>query len=172
MGWSLRTLILTMVLVGCGGGESEVLPIGFVNQTQHSVADLWTIWKSAQQSLARKVDLNPLQRSDPGVLADMRQGDSRAFREAPHQIGVAREPDVTSATLFGTTGVLRMDPTGLIACPQPCNVRYAAAFSKYDLHLTRYAESWEFEGDNFAIILEYEFENQILSALGYNMSWR
>ncbi|OLB83448.1 MAG: hypothetical protein AUI17_08415 [Acidobacteriales bacterium 13_2_20CM_2_55_5] len=102
----------------------------------------------------------------------MRQGDSRAFREAPHQIGAAREPDVTSATLFGTTGVLRMDPTGLIACPQPCNVRYAAAFSKYDLHLTRYAESWEFEGDNFAILLEYEFENQILSALGYNMSWR
>ena len=92
MGWSLRTLILTMVLVGCGGGESEVLPIGFVNRTQQSGADLWTIWKSAQQSLARKVDLNPLQRSDPGVLADMRQGDSRAFREAPHQIGVAREP--------------------------------------------------------------------------------
>ena len=28
------------------------------------------------------------------------------------------------------------------------------------------------EGDNFAILLEYEFENQILSALGYNMSWR
>ncbi len=26
MGWSLRTLILTMVLVGSGGGESEVLP--------------------------------------------------------------------------------------------------------------------------------------------------
>src|SRR2546422_11682665 len=88
MGWSLRTLILTMVLVGCGGGESEVLPIEFVNRTQHSGADLWTIWKSAQQSLARKVDLNPLQRSDPGVLADMRQGDSRALREAPHRLGL------------------------------------------------------------------------------------
>jgi len=174
MGWSLRTLILTMVLVGCGGGASDVLPIGFVNQTQHSVAELWTIWKSAQLSLVKKVDLNPLQRSFPGVVADIRPGDLGALSEAPHQIRVAGEPDVTSGTLFGTTGVLRTDPTGLIACPQPCNVRYAAAFSKYDLHLTRYAESWEFEGDNFAVILEYEFENQIqiLSALGYNMRWR
>src|ERR1700675_3102052 len=93
MGWSLRTLILTMVLVGCGGGASDVLPIGFVNQTQHSVAELWTIWKSAQQNLAKKVDLNPLQRSVPGVLADIRPGDSRALRAAPHQIRVAREPD-------------------------------------------------------------------------------
>jgi len=172
MGWSLRTLILTMVLVGCGGGASDVLPIGFVNQTQHSAAELWTIWKSAQQSLARKVDLNPLQRSDSGALTDLRPGDSRALHEAPHQIQVGAEPDVASGILFGTTGVLRADPTGLIACPQPCNVRYAAAFSKYDLRLTRYAESWEFEGDNFAIILEYEFENQILSGLGYNMRWR
>jgi hypothetical protein len=172
MGWSLRTLILTMVLVGCGGGASDVLPVGFVNQTQHSLAELWTIWKSAQQSLAKKVDLNPLQRSFPGVVADIRPGDSRALRAAPHQILVAREPDVGSGILFGATGVLRTDPTGLIACPQPCNVRYAAAFSKYDLRLTRYAESWEFEGDNFAIILEYEFENQILSVLGYNMRWR
>ena len=172
MGWSLRTLILTMVLVGCGGSASDVLPIGFVNQTQHSVAELWTIWRSAQESLARKVDLNLLQRSDPGAITDLRPGDSRALHEAPHQIRVAAEPDVVSGTLFGTTGVLRTDPTGLIACPQPCNVRYAAAFSKYDLRLTRYAQSWEFEGDNFDIILEYEFENQILSALGYNMRWR
>ena len=82
MGWSLRTLILTMVLVGCGGGASDVLPIGFVNQTQHSAAELWTIWRSAQQSLARKVDLNPLQRSDPGAIADLRPGDSRALHEA------------------------------------------------------------------------------------------
>jgi hypothetical protein len=172
MGWSLRTLILTVVLVGCGGGASDVLPIGFVNQTQHSAAELWAIWKSAQQSLAKKIDLNPLQRSLPGVVADIRPGNSQALRVAPHQIRVARAPDVASGTLFGATGVLRTDPTGLIPCPQPCNIRYAAAFSKYDLRLTRYAESWEFEGDNFAIILEYEFENQILSALGYNMRWR
>jgi len=171
MGWSLRTLILTMVLVGCGGGASDVLPIGFVNQTRHSVAELWTIWKTAQQSLAKKIDLNPLQRSLPGVAADIRPGDSRVLRQAPHQIRVARAPDVASGTLFGATGVLRTDPTGLIACPQPCNVRYAAAFSKYDLRLTKYAESWEFEGD-FSTILEYEFENQILSGLGYNMKWR
>jgi hypothetical protein len=172
MGWSLRTLILTMVLVGCGGGASDVLRVGFVNQTRHSMAELWTIWKDAQRSLANKIDLNPLQRSFPGVQADIRPGDSRALRAAPYQIRVAAHPDVASGILFGMTGVLRTDPTGLIACPQPCNVRFAAAFSKYDLHLTKYAESWEFEGDNFSIILEYEFENQILSGLGYNMRWR
>src|SRR2546430_17285575 len=71
MGWSLRTLILTMVLVGCGGGASDVLPIGFVNETQHSVAEIWTIWKNTQQNLAKNVDLNPLQRSLPGAVADI-----------------------------------------------------------------------------------------------------
>src|SRR2546423_8144885 len=129
MGWSARTLILTMILVGCGGGASDVLPIGFVNQTQHSVAELWTIWKSAQQSLARKVDLNPLQRSDPGAIADLRPGDSRALHEAPHQLRVAAGPDGASGLLFGTSGVVRADPTGLIASPPPCNARSARALS-------------------------------------------
>src|SRR5436190_16867828 len=90
MGWSARTLILTMILVGCGGGASDVLPIGFVNQTQHSVAELWTIWKSAQQSLARKVDLNPLQRSDPGAIADLRPGDSRVCTRRLIRFGLRR----------------------------------------------------------------------------------
>ena len=172
MGWGLRTLILTMVLVGCGGGASDVLPVGFVNQTQHSVAELWTIWKSAQQSLAKKVDLNPLQRSFPGVVADIRPGDSRALRAAPHQIRVAREPDVGSGILFGATGVLRTDPTGLIACPQPCNVNYAPAYSLYNQPATRYAASWESSSNNFDVLVEYEFENHILNALGYDTRWR
>jgi hypothetical protein len=35
-----------------------------------------------------------------------------------------------------------------------------------------YAVSWEFAGNNFSTIVQYEFENQILHTLGYNMSWR
>lgn len=59
----------------------------------------------------------------------------------------------------------------MIACPQPCNVRYAAGYSVYRRNITRYAASWE-EGDSFIFVLEYEFENQIMAALGYSLRWR
>jgi hypothetical protein len=74
--------------------------------------------------------------------------------------------------LLAQTGVYRADPTGLIACPQPCNVRYATAYSRYAPPRTKYAASWEPQSDNFKLILQYEFENYILSALGYDMRWR
>ncbi len=172
MGRSLRTLILTMILAGCGSGLPNALPIGFVNQTRHSDADLWALWKSAQQSLAQQVDLNPLQRSLYKVPADTLPGDARALKVMPHQLLVGASPDVSSSVLLTATGVYRPDPTGMIACPQPCNVRYAAAYSLYPHQLTTYAASWEFQGDNFSLILQYEFENQILAALGYDLSWR
>ena len=60
----------------------------------------------------------------------------------------------------------------MIACPQPCNVRYAAAYSIYSRDVTRYAASWEDQGDSFTFVLEYEFENQIMAALGYSLKWR
>jgi DNA-binding MarR family transcriptional regulator len=66
----------------------------------------------------------------------------------------------------------RADPTGLITCPQPCNVRYAPTYSLDSRPMSRYAASWEFSGNNFDFLLQYEFENQILSALGYDMQWR
>jgi len=57
---------------------------GFVNQTQHSDAELWTIWKAAQENLAHEVDLNPLQRSISGAPADIRPGDAGALKVMPH----------------------------------------------------------------------------------------
>ena len=171
-GRSLCTLLLTVVLVACEGELPETLPVGFVNHTQHSNTDLWTIWKAAQQSLAQQVDLNPLQRSLYNAAADIRPGDARALGVMPHQFVVGALPDVSSSVLLAATGVYRADPTGLIACPQPCNVRYAAAYSLYPRQLTKYAASWEFQGGNFSLILQYEFENQILAALNYNLQWR
>ena len=53
---------LGMILMACGG-RPEAVPVGFVNQTHHSDADLWTIWKAAQESVAQEVDLNPLEQS-------------------------------------------------------------------------------------------------------------
>lgn len=60
----------------------------------------------------------------------------------------------------------------MILCPQPCDVRYATAYSRYQPEITQYAASWESRESDFRTILEYEFENQILFALGYDTRWR
>src|SRR5579862_4737017 len=161
---NLWKLMLILGLLGCGG-QPNALPVGFVNQTRHSDDDLWVVWAAAQQTLNQEVDLNPLQRSSTGAPADIRPGDPRALGVMPHQLKVTAEPDVSAEALLAATGLERSDPTGMIACPAPCNVRYAVAYSFYSRDLTRYAASWEDKGDSFTFVLEYEFENQILAAL-------
>lgn len=168
----LHVVLACLWLAGCGGGFPGGLPAGFINQTQHSDADLWALWKTAQQELAQEVDLNPLRQSLYDAPADIRPGDARALSAMPHQLVVASEPDVNSNVLLAAAGVQRTDPTGLIACPQPCNVRFAAAYSLHSRQITKYARSWEFQGDNFSRILKNEFENQILAELGYSLRWR
>jgi hypothetical protein len=168
---NLWKLMLILGLLGCGG-QPNALPVGFVNQTRHSDDDLWVVWTAAQQTLNQEVDLSPLQRSSSGAPADIRPGDPRALGIMPHQLKVTAEPDVSAEILLAATGLERSDPTGMIACPAPCNVRYAVAYSFYSRDLTRYAASWEDKGDSFTFVLEYEFENQILAALGYSLRWR
>ena len=168
-----NALVLVIVfLQGCNGSPHSPLAAGFVNQTQHSDTELQAIWTEAQQSVAQGIDLNPLQRLSNDIPPDTRPGDPRAWSVEPHQLLVVAVPDVSSEDLFAATGERRSDPTGMIACPQPCNVRYSIAYSFYQPELTKYAASWEFKGDNFNVIVEYEFENHILSALGYDMKWR
>ena len=145
---------------------------GFVNHTRHSDAYLWAIWKTAQRSVASQVDLNPLQQSAENAPQVILPGDSRALSIKPQQLTVASVPDVSSHALLAATGTLRPDPTGMIACPQPCDATYTPAYSLYRPELTKYAASWESVDRDFDTILEYEFENQILFALGYNMRWR
>jgi hypothetical protein len=168
---NLLVLTLGMVLAGCGG-RPEPPPEGFVNQTHHSDADLRTIWKAAQETLAQEIDLNALQRSFAGAPADIRPGDARVLKIAPHQLRVGSKPDIASSVLLAATGMDRDNPTGIISCPQPCNVRYAAAYSVYSQNLTQYAASWEDPGASFTFVLEYEVENQILASLGYSPKWR
>ena len=81
-------------------------------------------------------------------------------------------PDIASRVLLAATAMEQDNPTGIIACPQPSNVRYAAAYSVYSRNLTPYAASWEDQGASFTFVLEYEFENQILASLGYSLKWR
>ena len=166
----LQALLFTIVLCGCGGNFTE--PGGFRNLTRHSDKDLWAAWRTAQQTVANQVDLNPLQRSTENAPAVTLPGDVRAFEVEPHAFTVTPQPDVSSQTLLAATGTLRSDPTGLIACPQPCDVSFAAAYSLYRPPVTRYAASWESVERDFDTILEYEFENQILFALGYDLRWR
>jgi hypothetical protein len=171
MGKKLRATLLTMVLLGCGGRSNNPTANGFINQTQHTDAELWTIWSAAQQSVSRNIDLNPLQQSASGAAAKILPGDPRALSIMPQQLDVAPEPDVSSAVLFAATGIRRADPTGMIACPAPCNVQYTTAYSRFRPEITRYAASWEWTS-SFSPLLQYEFENQILFALGYDMTWR
>jgi hypothetical protein len=170
---SAIALALAACLCACSSSlPGAAQPVGFINQTHHTEQDLWAIWKAAQQSIARQVDLNPLQRTLYNAQPDLHPGDSRALDIQPRRFKVAAQPDVSSGQLLAQVGLSRSDPTGLISCPQPCNVQFAAAYSFHEPELTRYAASWEDEGDNFSTILEYEFENQILAALGYSLRWR
>src|SRR5690242_13646590 len=165
---AIAGLAASLFLVSCSAslpGTASPAAVGFVNQTHHSEQDLWTIWKSAQQNLSRQVDLNPLQRSLYSTQPDLQPGDPRALNVQPRQLRVAAQSDVPSADLLARTGLSRPDPTGLIACPRPCNVQYAAAYSFQQPELTKYASSWENQDDNFFTILQYEFENQILAEL-------
>src|ERR1700694_3239617 len=49
--------------------------------------------------------------------------------------------DVSAEVLLVATGQRRSDPTGMIAYPHPCNVRYSTAYSFYQPELTKYARS-------------------------------
>ena len=86
----------------------------------------------------------------------------------PHPPKVSDAPDVTALALLVVPGMERSDPAGMIACPAPCNVRYAA----YSFCSRDPAASQEEQGDSFSFVLEHEFENQILAALGYSLRWR
>jgi hypothetical protein len=168
----LRGLLLGIILLNGCGTDKALPPVGFVNQTQHSDAQLWTLWHAAQQDLSRQIDLNPLQRVLNHTPPQVLPGDTRVWNISPHLLQVSWRADVSSAAFFASTGIERADPTGLIDCPQPCNVHYAPAYSLYAQPTSRYAASWESSESNFDFLVQYEFENQILNALGYNVQWR
>ena len=172
MGRALRIAIFLGILTACGVRPSTEGAVGFINHTRHSDSDLWTIWQAAQQDMAKQIDLNPLQQSSSGAPPNLLPGNPLALQVQPRQIEVEAEADVSSTALSAATGVQRPDPTGLIACPQPCEVRFAPAFSVFEKPGTKYAASWEAEEGNFSLILQYEFENHILKALGYDTRWR
>ena len=163
-------VLLTLVLAGCGGRATPAA--GFINQTRHSDSELQSLWQAAQQNLSQQIDLNPLEQEMNNAAPHILPGDARVWTVSPRQLAVSSQADISAATFYAATGTVRPDPTGLITCPQPCNVNYAPAYSLYRQATTRYAASWEFSGNNFDVLVEYEFENQILNALRYDLKWR
>ena len=173
MGKLAVLIIGILAMTACGARPSDSSPnASFINHTEHTDAHLDALWKAAQQTLSQQIDLNPLQRELYGSAPNIVPGDSRVWSISPPQLTVASQADVSSPTLLAATGMVRPDPTGLISCPQPCNVHYAPAYSLYAPHSTRYAASWESSDSNFNALVQYEFENQILHALGYDTTWR
>jgi hypothetical protein len=172
--WKVSCLGLSaIVIASCGGQPVGVVPAqGFINKTQHSDTQLLALWGAAQQTLSQQIDLNPLQRELSNAAPNILPGDARALQVAPRQVQVESEADVPSPVLQAATGVVRPDPTGLIACSQPCNVHYAPAYSHYGRPVTRYAASWESSDTDFDPLVQYEFENQILHELAYDTTWR
>ena len=166
----LTTVLIMLFSASCGGRPAP--PVGFVNQTEHTDAQLQALWQTAQQNLSRQIDLNPLEQVFTGAKPNILPGDARVWNVSPRQLVVASQPDVSSADFYAATGDMRPDPTGMIACPQPCNVHFAAAYSLFQKPITRYAASWEPSENSFDYLVEYEFENQILNSLGYDMRWR
>jgi hypothetical protein len=52
----LRALaFMILLLQGCGGGSAGSNPTatGFINQTQHTDAELWALWNATQQNLSQ-----------------------------------------------------------------------------------------------------------------------
>jgi hypothetical protein len=89
------------------------------------------LWQLAQQSLSQQIDLNPLEQEMNGAKPRILPGDSRVWSVLPRQVVVSSQTDASSSELYAATGTVRPDPTGLISCPQPCNVTYAPAYSPY-----------------------------------------
>src|SRR5438034_8115551 len=121
------SIVLALILSGCGGRATP--PVGFINQTRHSDAQLQALWQAAQKNLSQQIDLNPLEQEMNNAPPHIVPGDGRVWSVSPHQLVVSSQTDISSAELFVATGTVRADPTGLVSCPQPCNVNYAPAYS-------------------------------------------
>ena len=167
---STRTslLLLAVLLTGCGAPR----PVGFVNETAiHSNEQLMELWHQAQQEVAQRVYLNPIQHVLYGAPEHLLPGDSRALHFNPRLIVVKVIPDLTSAQLLAY-GVDRPEPTGMVVCPPQSDERVATAFSIPAAHFTQVAASWEHDESFWQFIMVWEFENHILYGLGYDLSWR
>ena len=79
MGKKATGLLLSVLLMtACGGRPTDSTPnASFINNTQHSTAQLQALWNAAQQTLSQQIDLNPLQRELYNSAPNIVPGDAR-----------------------------------------------------------------------------------------------
>jgi hypothetical protein len=119
---NLWKFVLGLGLLGCGG-QPNALPVGFVKPDptfgRGPVGGLESGPRKSRPGSGPESSTEVIS----GAPADIRPGDPRALEILPHQLKVSAEPDVTAGVLLAATGLERSDPTGMIACPEPYNVR-------------------------------------------------
>ena len=82
-------ILLALVLARCGARATP--PVGFINHTRHSDAELSSLWKSAQQNLSQQIDLNPLEQELNNAAPQIVSGDARVWTVSPHQLVVSSQ---------------------------------------------------------------------------------
>lgn len=149
-------------LVACGNGPRE-----FTNRTRLSQNFFYVQWQAAQTVVATAaIRLNPGQ-----IIPIVSTPDKKAFRIQPDGLVVEELPDVTAAQMLEMAGIRAFDPTGELLCPAGCDVQFTPAYSTLGTGVY-YARSLDAHELLLSRDLQYEFENQILFRLGYNVSHR
>jgi hypothetical protein len=156
-------LLLLLGFTGCGNAPRE-----FTNRTSLSQQFLYTQWNAAQQIIATTpLLLNPQQNGAKLFSAPT----NRAFTIQPDGLIVQDLPDVAASQMTSITGQPASDPTGVLLCPPGCDVRFTPAYSLLGTGVY-YARSTNAHLDRLSFDLRYEFENQILFRLAYNVDER
>jgi hypothetical protein len=141
--------LVLLLALGCGDPL-----VGFVNRTPQSTAFLWEQWQAAQNEIAH--NSTALNLSEPSTPTCFIPPDPQALTMEPHGLLVESVPD---------------DGMGEIMCPPGCDVGLTAAYSIPGQGVF-YAASLNSEATQLGYALKWEFENQILFSLGYDVKYR
>jgi hypothetical protein len=163
IGWMRKlALFLPLGLVGCGNDPRE-----FTNRTPLSQQFLYTQWEVAQTVVASTpLLLNPVQ-SIPMFSTPTKE----ALSIQPDGLIIEARPDLTADQILKMTGTHASDPTEELICPPGCDVKFTPAYSLLGVGVY-YARSLDADLNRLTYDLQYEFENQILFRLAYNVNER
>lgn len=178
---STSVLFFLAPLTGCGGSKfdaprsSSCATTGFDNRTHGGATDsqLQALWQQAQQELATQpIPLNPVAAQMQGGTLETIAPDLRASGVQPQCIAVISVPDLTVAQLQAENpGIAlqhKVDPTGVIHCPEGALAKYCHSFTASNNEAAYVSVSMVL---NFGAT-GWEFENIILARLGYNTAGR
>jgi hypothetical protein len=176
---SAAVLLFVATFTACGGSQSAPTPscsaTSFDNQTNGGAteAQLQALWQHAQQELAtQQISLNPVAVLVNGGALQTIAPDSRATSVQPQCVAVISVPDLTVAQLQAENPGIALqhntDPTGAIHRPEGALAKYCHSFTASNNQTAFVSVSMVL---NFGAT-GWEFENIILSRLGYSTAGR